>query len=198
YTDVPDSPARRSAQTAMWEILLTLARVMSPILTFTSEEIWQYAREEIDPTLPESVQLTDWPEPDENLMDDALAQRWERVMEVRAVAAAALEQAKASGEVPNPLEALLDLYLTDEARAVLAELDEDPAQLFIVSAVRIHDVSEFDGEPDVPGGVAAVATLAPGEKCTRCWVRSETVGTDENHPQLCQRCAERVNTIMAQ
>ena len=197
YTEVPDSPARRSAQTAVWQILLALAKAMSPILTFTSEEIWQHARAEIDPTLPESVQLTDWPEPDERLLDGELAARWEKFMQVRAVVMAALEQAKASGAVANPLEARVDLYVPEETRRLLGALEGELEQLLIVSQVNVHDTSELGGDAG-PAGMAATATLAAGDKCVRCWMRSETIGAHGDHPELCERCAKRVETILSQ
>lgn len=195
YTEVPNSRLRRSAQTAMWQVLSALTRAMSPILTFTAEEIWQHMRSEIDPSLPESVQLTDWPAPDEALLDDELAARWERVLALRALVTTALEQAKNSGEVTNPLEAQVDLYLTDQGKQALAGLTEDLAQVFIVSSVQVHDFDQYHGEASSPLG-AARATLAPGEKCQRCWIRAESTGTRSDHPQLCERCALQVNTIL--
>ena len=197
YTDVADSRERRSAQTARWQILQALAKVMSPILTFTSEEIWQVMREEIDASLPESVQLTDWPEADESLMDNDLAARWDRILALRSVGLAALEQAKADDAVANPLEAHLELFVSDEARGLLEALDDELSQLFIVSSVELRGLDEYEGEVEPGTEIAAHAILAAGEKCTRCWVRSETVGRQADHPELCERCAGRVNTILA-
>ncbi len=198
YTDVASSPARRSAQTAMWAILQALAKIMSPVLTFTAEELWQSMREEIDPSLEESIQLTDWPEADESLIDDALAARWDGAMELRAVAMAALEEAKTAEIVSNPVEAQLDMYVNAEARELLESLDEELNEFFIVSKVVLHEAGEFDGEIDATVGAAAKASLAKGEKCTRCWMRSETTGAQSDHVELCKRCADRVNTIVAQ
>ncbi len=197
YTEVPDALARRSAQTAMWELLSAIARMMAPILTFTSEEIWQHMRDEIDASLPESVQLADWPELDEALLDDDLAERWRQVLTLRGVAMAALEEAKAAGEVPNPLEARLDLYVTDAERDVLGAVEEDLAGLMIVSEVHLHHIEEHEGEPGEPSGMRAEASLASGDKCTRCWRRAESVGEAEDHPELCNRCAERVKRILS-
>lgn len=196
YTEVPDAPARRSAQTAMYALLRAIVIMISPVLTFTAEEAWQHLRREIDPSLPESVQLTDWPEVDVTLLDDRLAERWRQVLELRGVAMAALEEAKASGEVPNPQEARLDLYLTDAARTVLEEVEEDLATLFIVSDVRVHHAQEQEGA-SAPSGVRAVATLAAGDKCPRCWQRAESIGTVAEHPELCATCAERVGRILS-
>jgi len=197
YTEVPDAPARRSAQTAMWHILQAVTTMMAPVLTFTSEEVWQHMRREIDDSLPESVQLADWPEVDETLLDDELAERWRQVLELRGVAMAALEEAKASGEVPNPLEARLDLYVTDAERDVLASVEEDLAALMIVSDVAVHDALGLGAEVEARSGMEAVASLASGDKCARCWLRAESIGEVAEHPELCSRCAARVNRILS-
>ncbi len=196
YTDLPDSAARRSAQTALWRILVALAKMMAPVLTFTAEELWSHMRDEVDCVLPESVQLADWPEVDEDLTDDALAERWDEVLNLRRVAMAALEEAKDAGEVPNPLEARLDLYLTDAARHTLESIEEDLETLMIVSEVRLHHIEDAEGGREA-GGMHVEAGPAGGDKCVRCWVRAESTGTIEDHPELCSRCAERVNRIIS-
>ena len=196
YTEVPDSRVRRSAQTALWHILVALAKMIAPILTFTADELWGFMRDEVDASLPESVQLADWPEVDEELLSDELAAKWHDVLALRRVAMAALEEAKDAGEVQNPLEARLDLYLTDAARETLESVDDDLAALFIVSEVHLHHIEEQEELAD-PSGMRANASLAAGDKCTRCWMRAETTGRDGDHPDLCGRCAERVNRIIS-
>jgi isoleucyl-tRNA synthetase len=196
YTEVPDSRVRRSAQTALWHILVALAKMIAPILTFTADELWGFMRDEVDASLPESVQLADWPEVDEELLSDELAAKWHDVLALRRVAMAALEEAKDAGAVQNPLEARLDLYLTDAARATLESVDDDLAALFIVSEVHLHHIEEQEELAD-PSGMRANASLAAGDKCTRCWMRAETTGRDGDHPDLCGRCAERVNRIVS-
>lgn len=197
YTDLPDAPVRRSAQTALWQILLALAKMMAPVLTFTSEELWQHMRNEVDGTLPESVQLADWPEVDEGLLDDELQARWKEVRELRRVAMAALEEAKDAGEVPNPLEARLDLYLTDEAREMLESIDEELEALMIVSEVVVHSLDETGDAVEAPAGIYVEAGPTAGEKCVRCWVRTESTGTVAEHPELCERCAHRVSRMLS-
>ncbi|MGC9317281.1 MAG: isoleucine--tRNA ligase [Armatimonadota bacterium] len=197
YTDLAESPARRSAQTAMWRTLIAVVKMMAPVLTFTSEEVWQHMRREVDEALPASVQLADWPEVDEGLLDEDLARRYSQFLEVRGVAMAALEEAKASGEVPNPVEARLDLYVSDAVRNVLEGLEEDLWSLFIVSDVELHHLSEAEEELNEPSGMHAEASLAAGDKCARCWLRAESTGMVQEHPELCSRCAERVNRILS-
>src|SRR5258708_8488822 len=42
YTSAPKSPARRSAQTAVWRIGEALVRLVAPIMSFTADEIWGF------------------------------------------------------------------------------------------------------------------------------------------------------------
>ena len=99
--------------------------------------------------------------------------------------------------VANPLEAHLELFVSEAARGLLEGVDDELSQLFIVSSVQLHDLDEYDGELDSGTEIAAQASLAAGEKCARCWIRSETVGHQPDHPELCERCASRVNTILS-
>jgi len=134
---------------------------------------------------------------DEDLLDDELAAHYSEVLEIRRAALAALEQAKDAGEVQNPVEARLDLYVTDEQRRVLESLEQDLETLLIVSKVEVHHISDHDDGPASPSGMRVVASMASGDKCDRCWKRTETIGTVKEHPKLCRTCAERVNRILA-
>jgi isoleucyl-tRNA synthetase len=111
-------------------------------------------------------------------------------MKVRSTVMAALEEAKSAGECENPLEARVVIYADDPTRELLASL---PAlqTLLIVSAVEVAPRAEAPAEcGDAP--VCAVAARNAGEKCERCWMRMETVGSDAEFEGLCHRCAERV------
>ncbi len=191
YTDLPDAQDRRSAQTALWTILQALVRMMAPVLTYTSEEIWQHLRER-SASLKESVQLADWPEIDRQADDPDLLQRWERFLQVRHEAMAALEEAKESGECGNPLEARLTIYADERTRELLESFD-DLRGLMIVSTVELRPLSEAPEK--VEEGFVITAEKNRGEKCERCWMRLETVGDDPQHEGLCDRCARRVKKL---
>ncbi len=189
YTSPAPAPERRSAQTALWRLLLDLTRMMAPVLTFTAEEIWQECRK-LCPSLPQSVQLADWPMGAPS--DEAQAARWDRLLAVRGVAMAALEQAKQAGVVERPLEAHVDLYAGPEMLAFLQSFEADLPALLIVSRVELHAAADAPVTIDEHVGVGAAARLADGEKCVRCWVRSPSTGEHPAHPDLCARCVARV------
>ncbi len=187
YTDLPDSPARRSAQTALWQILQALVIMSAPVLAFTSEEAWQHCRR-LDPRLPLSVQMADWPRPLEAIADSDLLARWDRLMAIREQVMVALEQAKQAGLLRKPLEAEVRLRAEGEDLALLQRYRDELAGLFIVSKVSLEEG---------PGGLQVEAIPAPGEKCSRCWVRDPQVGKDQSYPDLCPRCAQRVARLVA-
>jgi len=190
YTELPDSELRRSAQTALWYLLLDLTRLMAPIVTFTADEIWEHARR-IDPSLPVSVQLEDWPSVREEWLDPRLEEQFDQLLRVREAAMEALDRAKKEGAFTNPLEAHLDIYAPNAVRVVVEELGlEELKRFLIVSSVEVHDAQE---PVQGGGGVVVTARLADGEKCQRCWVRAPSVGTVARYPDLCQRCADRVS-----
>ncbi len=190
YTDLPDSLARRSAQTALWRLLLALTGMTASVLTFTADEVWQHLRKR-DGSLPESVQLTDWPEPDEQFDDTDLEARWGRLLHIREQVNSALEQAKAAGEIDQPLEAHIAICARDEELRLLKSFADNLKEIFIVSQVGVYS------QPDEAGELQVEATQAQGDKCERCWMRSETVGAVANHPTLCRRCAQRVERFTA-
>lgn len=198
YCAAPDSLERRSAQTVMWDILVTLAQLIAPVLVFTADEIWshlpEHARNE------DSVHLTMWDEPAEWSADEtAFMDRWSKLLAVRRVASKALEDARAAKQFGASLEAALELYPASADYELLTGFDpEELAEIFIVSQVTVHGAGE-EGDAVAtsdPGAeddrVRVVA--APGEKCVRCWRFQQSVGDDADHPELCGRCAEVVGS----
>jgi len=192
YTSAPDDPRRRAAQTAGYDIFQALARLMAPILTFTAEEAWRYA----PGPRSESVHLERFPEVPLEWVDDTLKRDWDRLLEVRREVAKALETARAQKLIGSGLEARVRVQSAPEdLPGLLGAKRELLPTLFIVSQVTL----EPDPQParvsyesqDIPGLVIGV-DRAPGEKCERCWTRSEEVGRDPAHPTLCGRCVRVV------
>jgi len=189
YTSPAAAPARRSAQTALWHILTSLVRLVAPVLTFTSEEIWSNLPAKGG--LPESVQLADWPEVSDFQLPAAARERWERFLELRREVCKAVELAKQQGVLSNPLEAAVDLYAGPEERELLASLAENLRYLLIVSQANVAELAQAppaayaaEGRPELK----IVVRPAEGEKCQRCWLREPTVGEQAEHPTICRRC----------
>ncbi|MBS4030045.1 MAG: isoleucine--tRNA ligase [Clostridiales bacterium] len=192
YTSHATSSARRSAQTAMYEILVTLVKLTAPVLTFTSEETWSYLKNDDGDT----VQLAPWPEVNESYLDDTLAARCQKMLEYREVVTRRLEEARRQKEIGASLGAALDLYPDSDAYTALVPFKERLAELFIVSDCTLHEASTAvpDGVPSEKG-LAVSVKVATGEKCERCWMVHPGVGEDKNTPTLCPRCSETVADI---
>jgi isoleucyl-tRNA synthetase len=192
YTSAPDDPRRRAAQTACYDVFNALARLMAPILTFTTEEAWRYA----PGARSESVHLERFPEVPLEWLDDTLKREWDRLLEVRREVAKALETARAQKLIGSGLEARVRIASAPEdLPGLLRTKHELLPTLFIVSRVdlepRAGRASVHYESQDIPGLVIDV-DRAPGEKCERCWTRSEEVGRDRAHPTLCARCVRVV------
>jgi isoleucyl-tRNA synthetase len=193
YTSAAADPRRRAAQTVCYDVFTALARLMAPILTFTAEEAWRHA----PGPRAQSVHLERFPEAPREWLDDALKQQWDRLLEVRREVAKALETARAQKLIGSGLEARVRIASAPEdLPALLGGKRELLATLFIVSRVGLHAgdgrASVVYESQDIPGLVIGV-DRAPGEKCERCWTRTEEVGRDGDHPTLCARCVRVVS-----
>jgi len=178
YVEAPDSPLRRSGQTAMHLILRGIVAYMAPIMSFTSDEIYQAMPGAKEP----SVHVTDFPKY-ATLDEDA---SWDGVFRLREEVTKVLERARAASEIGQSLEADVILY----TNASLP--DVDLAKVFIVSHVDIRPASEGTGEKLEIEGLGPVGigmVPARGRKCGRCWNYREEVANDG---ELCARCADIV------
>ena len=185
YVEKADSAARRSAQTAIYKILDALTLMIAPILAFTAEEIWEYMPHTADKNT-QSIMFNDMPKTDIIANDDALKMRYTELETIREDIKKALEIARNNKVIGASLEAKIDIYAENDFD-VLDSFKDELAEMFIVSAVEVHNAEggEFKGER-----VGVTVAHADGEKCERCWSYSHTVGTDAEHPTLCKRCAE--------
>ena len=189
YTFRANSDLRRGSQTVLFDIVVALAKLMAPILSFMSEEIWQTLASQMKGTfgLP-SVHLSQYPEAHLQWQNADLAQRWERLLEVRVAVQAALEVQRRDKVIGSSLEADVLIRANPERHELLERYVEDLPAVFIVSRVELRKVHDRPHKPDFE----AIVTKAKSKKCERCWNYREAVGEDAMHPTLCDRCVEAV------
>lgn len=187
YAYKADSFERRSAQTAMYEIMLDLVVMIAPVLSFTMEEVWQFMKKPA--SMPESVFMMPWPECKEEYIDEALESKWDNFIEIRSEITRVLEGARRAKTIGHSLDAKVELHATGEALAILKSVEGDLATLLIVSQAKL--VEGLAGGVEATGREDLKVTVqaAEGEKCERCWIYSDTVGKDAEHPTVCARCA---------
>ncbi len=187
YTFRTDSPLRRGSQTVLLEILVTMTKLMAPILSFTSEEIWRTLAAQLPGGLsPASVHLTSFPEVPPSWTDAALAGRWQRLLGVRSQVQGVLEASRRDKIIGSSLEAHVHLSADDETYRFLKPYEADLGTIFIVSQVTLQ---QGTGSPDA---LTVSVDKSKSGKCERCWNYREAVGRDAVHPTLCDRCLEAI------
>jgi isoleucyl-tRNA synthetase len=194
YISAPTSLGRRSAQTATWRIGEALARLLAPILTFMSEEIWgflpkmQGREESVHLALfPTEILGTQIAESDEQQNQD---KDWLTLRSVRDEVLKALEEARNQKMIGTGLEAQVNLTAADPVYSVLKRYEAQLRYVLIVSAVTVTQSSEN------ASGVRVDVKKADGTKCERCWNYSTRVGEDAKYPTVCERCSAVLKEIL--
>ncbi len=183
YCERENSFERRSAQTAMYRILSGVARLLAPIMSFTAEEIWSYLPHS-DSDNSESIFLNQMPEKSGITFRDEFVKKWGLIYSTRETVNKALEEKRNEKVIGKSLEANIIIHSGGEMFEKYSQLSDQLAEILIVSGVSV--INDKDGETEFE------VVRATGEKCERCWVYSETVGKDSEHPTLCSRCASVV------
>ena len=188
YTSKKDSVERRAAQTAMYEILSVLVRILAPMTCFTAEEIWKFMPHRAGENT-ESVMLEYYPKVNPSYENEAIALKWEKLIKIKDEVAKKLEVARANKEIGLSLAAKVTLFVEGDEYEFLKGEEELLKEIFIVSDVEIQE-NRRNADEEVSIGVKV--EVAEGEKCERCWMISKTVGQDPEHPTICHRCAENI------
>jgi isoleucyl-tRNA synthetase len=180
YTFAPKSIARRSAQTALYEIVDTFARLLAPLLAFTADEVW----ENLPGKRELSVHMAEFPKADEREGDKELLAGWNKLFEIRALVQKRLEEKRNERIIGASLEAKVLLRAGGDSFDLLKQYEDQLPSIFIVSQVGLDRAEGDDLIIDV--------AHADGAKCERCWNWSETVGEDARFPTLDARCVKQI------
>ena len=184
YTEKNDSHQRRSIQTVLYHIVNNLVRLLTPILSFTAEEIYSFMPKSANS--PVSVQLLDMIKPDPAVEDSALEEKWQQILAIREVVSRHLETARKEKLIGHSLDASVELYPNQYEYELLSSIEDILSKIFIVSQTVVHQPQDGRAEGEE---IIVKVSPAAGHKCSRCWIYSESVGNDKEHPELCERCA---------
>lgn len=188
YIEAPDSKKRRSMQTVLYDVVVRLTKLMTPILPHTTEEIWKYLKED-----EEYAQLSEMPEVKHFNNEEKLVDLWNRFMNLRSGVFKALEEARNEKLIGKSFEAHVDLYVSNGVQADLDALNANVRQALIVSALDVHPLSEApENALKFNDEYAVVVEHAKGEVCPRCRMIKTDIGSDADLPTLCASCAEIV------
>jgi len=187
YCDPISSVTRKACLTVLDHLFRATVTWLAPMLPFTAEEAW-LARY---PSEQGSVHLELFPELPSAWRDEALAERWRKVRNVRRVVTGALEIERAHKRIGSSLEAAPVVYVSDPD-LFAALVGVDLAEVAITSAATLV---QGDGPPDAfrlddVKGVAVEVRLAEGRKCARSWKILPTVGSDPAYPDVSPRDAK--------
>jgi isoleucyl-tRNA synthetase len=180
YTTAKNSPARRSAQNALWHITQSLLRLMAPVLSFTAEEAWREFQRG-DATIFTHTYYA-FPLPEDG---PELAEKWTLLRAVRAEALKVLEEMRVAKTIGSSLQAEVEIHASHEKLKALQSLDDDLRFVLITSQARLKAVATTAEE-----GIFAVPS--PHPKCERCWHYRADVGADAKYPGLCGRCVSNL------
>ena len=187
YTAKATSKARRSGQTAMYEILNAMVKLMAPILSFTAEECWGYLAKD-----GKSVHLQDFPKANPAWMDEALNARWEKLGEIRSEILKPLEIARQNKAIGLSLDAQIAVYASGETLTLLRQFENDLADICIVSAATVYgDDAPIPADAvrsETVPNLAVKVSRAAGEKCPRCWHYDASNDQNATYPDLCPSC----------
>jgi isoleucyl-tRNA synthetase len=180
YTTGANSLARRSAQTALWQITQAMLRWMAPFLSFTAEEAWAVLGDAGKVAAGQTIFLETYSAL--AAADEALLSKWSRIREIREAVNKEIETLRAAGQVGASLQAEVTLTVNPADFALLASLGDDLKYVFITSAFTL-----------VAGEALALAPKASeATKCERCWHYRLDVGSVAEHPTICGRCASNL------
>jgi isoleucyl-tRNA synthetase len=180
YTTQQDSEIRRSAQTAMQLIVNQLVVLISPVLSFTAEEIWQgndFLLAEAD-----SVFLTTLKEL-ESFNSELSNTDWKRMLEIKEEVNQSIEESRVAGVIKGSLDASIELVLNSDDFNLANKFASEMHFFLIVSECNI-----LQGE-----SLKISVSKSSAEKCVRCWHRNKSVGSSKKHPELCNRCVENLD-----
>ena len=187
YTTQTDSLARRSAQSALFHISHAMVRWLSPILSFTSEEIWQF----LPGASNESVFLQTWYEGLEGNFDSPVI---ESCRDINTHLRKELEEMRRNKVIGSSLDAEVDIYCKDENYQNLLGLKDELRFVFITSEARVNELSSKPSDAkEIDSSIAIKVYKSKHQKCVRCWHHRPEIGHNKMHNDLCDRCVENVS-----
>lgn len=208
YTLQADSIARRSAQTAMYYILHVLVRILSPILSFTADEIWDFMPD-FNPEFSSDItkntvfcnnwlDLSDYLQGVENSNKNSFSDdNWLKLIELRENINVNLEKTRNCGKIGSALEADLIFYAKGDLFNLLKQLESELRFVFITSDAKLEEYAKSSSVADnelikLNDDCNLVIKVSESLKCVRCWQHRDSVGKDEKHSKLCDRCIENI------
>jgi isoleucyl-tRNA synthetase len=181
YTSGENSPARRAAQSALHHITHTFMRLIAPILSFTADEIWHTLKLGEKASVFEEI----WYDIPAHGLGANIHAAWQAVIDARALAAKEIEVLRTAGKVGSSLQAELEFYAFGERFDALQGLGDDLRFVSITSSAKVYKVAK-ESEQKI------LVKPSVHTKCERCWHYVASVGSNSEHPTICERCVSNL------
>ena len=183
YTCKDSSHARQSCQTSLNYVLNTMVRLIAPILSFTSEEIWQTHSSLKGQN--ESIFLSKYFESKQEGECVISSSDWARIFEIKDIVNQSIERLRNENKLKGSLDSNVIISANEEDKSVLDKLGSELHFVFISSQASV-----IDGDT-----LSIQINQMSDKKCTRCWHRDSTVGESKDHPEICSRCEENIDQL---
>lgn len=188
YVESFDSASRRKAQSTIYLILDSIVKLLAPILSYTSDEIWKYMPHKCNDD-KSCILFNEMPKSLEMSMDQEFIDKWDKLEKIRIDVQKALELARKDKLIGSSLGAKVSVYCEDDLYEFLNPLKSQLKEIFIVSEVLLIKGTGGNFRGEVEKGLSITVSKASGEKCERCWSFSNTVGKNSTNEKICSRCA---------
>jgi isoleucyl-tRNA synthetase len=184
YVEHKNSLKRRASQTVIFETLVSLLKLIAPILSSTAEEMWSYLKAFVK---DESIFLTIFPPSNKDLIKPEIEEEWEKVWRIRETANKKIEEKRVEKVVGHSLDTKLVIKATENDYALLSKLGNELKDVFIVSQIELQ---QWGNETEI------AVFKAEGAKCERCWQYATALtATTEEFPNTCKRCADTLSSL---
>jgi isoleucyl-tRNA synthetase len=181
YVTKSDSYARRSAQFALFEVADILIRLISPILVFTAEEIWQshelFKKQAVSIFTASQKVLS-------KIESSISDQDWKKTFAIKDAVNQSIEKARADSVIKGSLDSKIRIECDKETFKALQKIEGELKFVFISSEVEIIESSNSKLDIQV--------TNLDQKKCIRCWNKCSSVGLHLEDPEICSRCFTNV------
>ena len=146
-------------------ILNALLKWFAPILSFTTEEIYQLLTKD-----QKSIHLEKFLEIPSKFKNEKINNKWIELIKIRNVCNISIEEKRASKEIGSSLEADINIQLNEKFRELTENIDF--SEICITSKAKVNYKDDID--------IMATTSKAKGSKCPVCWKINEA--TCQRHP----------------
>ncbi len=182
YVEKKDSLERRASQTVIYETLITLLKLIAPILSATAEEMWSYLKGYVN---EESVLLAAFPVAKKEQINPEIEQYWDAIWTIRELANKKIEEQRMAKTIGHSLDTKITIEAPEKEYALLERLGKDLKDVFIVSQIALRKANELN----------IIVEKAEGEKCERCWQYATDIKKEGTFPNVCKRCENTLSSL---